>query len=40
MNQRSLKGSELHGDRLVRLVYLDESGIGNPVYEPVQLLPA
>jgi hypothetical protein len=31
---RSLGGGELHGDKLVRLVYVDEAGIGNPKHEP------
>jgi hypothetical protein len=31
----SLSGHPLKGDQLVRLVYLDEAGIGNPKQEPI-----
>jgi hypothetical protein len=32
---RSLSGHSLEGDVLVRLVYVDEAGIGNPKEEPI-----
>lgn len=40
MSLLSLDGSELIGDRLVRKVYLDESGIGDATNEPVAVVSA
>lgn len=34
MSLRALGGGELIGEKLVRLVYVDEAGIGNPKQEP------
>ncbi|MGA7326501.1 MAG: DUF3800 domain-containing protein [Rhodomicrobium sp.] len=37
---RSLTGHEIRGDRIVRMVYLDESGTGNPAREPFVVIAA
>lgn len=36
----SLSGDPLEGDRLVRLVYMDEAGTGNPEHEPFLVVAA
>lgn len=38
MTRHSLGGSPLSGERLVRLLYLDEAGIGDPNIEPVTVV--
>lgn len=35
MTLRAFGGGDLAGDRLLRLIYLDEAGIGNPAHEPI-----
>jgi hypothetical protein len=38
LNPPHTTGGQLHGDRIVRLIYLDEAGISNPAQEPMMVV--